>query len=105
MSKHQSGSHAGSQHQADEQQNKAVHVHDSAAQTRDKQDHETGNEQTRRALEHKPKDHHNNEQAHLATAALAHDLWQSRGCPEGSAEEDWFNAAQELRERRNDQRE
>ena len=104
MSK-QSGSHSGSQHQAAEIQNKPVHAHDSAAQTRDKQDHETSSEQTRRAMEHKPKQHQNVEQAHLATAALAHDLWQSRGCPEGSAEDDWFNASQELRERHNDQRE
>ena len=105
MSKHQRNSHAGSQHQAAELQNKAVHAHDSAAQTRDKQDHETANEQNRRALEHHPKDHQHNEQAHHATATLAHDIWQSRGCPEGTAEEDWFNASQELRERHEDQRE
>jgi hypothetical protein len=27
---------------------------------------------------------------------LAHALWQERGCPEGSPEEDWFRAEQEL---------
>jgi hypothetical protein len=32
-------------------------------------------------------------------AALAHSLWQARGCPEGSSEEDWFRAAHELRAR------
>jgi hypothetical protein len=31
-------------------------------------------------------------------AALAHALWQERGCPEGSAEEDWFNAEHRIRE-------
>ena len=29
-------------------------------------------------------------------ASLAHALWQQRGCPEGSPEEDWFRAEQEL---------
>lgn len=29
-------------------------------------------------------------------ALLAYTLWQERGCPEGSSEEDWFRAEQEL---------
>ena len=29
-------------------------------------------------------------------AELAYALWQARGCPEGSPEEDWFQAEQEL---------
>jgi hypothetical protein len=29
-------------------------------------------------------------------ASLAYQLWQQRGCPEGSPEEDWFRAEQEL---------
>jgi hypothetical protein len=29
-------------------------------------------------------------------AFLAYALWQERGCPEGSSEEDWFMAEQEL---------
>lgn len=29
-------------------------------------------------------------------AELAYELWQSRGCPDGSAEEDWFQAEREL---------
>ena len=32
-------------------------------------------------------------------AALAHTLWQARGCPVGSPEEDWFQAERQLRER------
>lgn len=32
-------------------------------------------------------------------AALAYELWQSRGCPDGSPEEDWFRAEQELHSR------
>lgn len=33
-------------------------------------------------------------------AELAHELWQARGCPDGSPDEDWFRAEQELRSRR-----
>ena len=33
-------------------------------------------------------------------AALAHALWYDRGCPEGSPEEDWFKAEQEIRKQR-----
>ena len=29
-------------------------------------------------------------------AALAHALWQARGCPNGSPEEDWFQAKRDL---------
>ena len=29
-------------------------------------------------------------------AELAYTLWESRGCPIGSPEEDWFKAEQEL---------
>ena len=36
---------------------------------------------------------------HQDIAALAHALWQARGCPEGSPDEDWFQAVQELRTR------
>ena len=30
-------------------------------------------------------------------AALAYELWQERGCPIGSDQEDWFNAESELK--------
>ena len=30
-------------------------------------------------------------------AAVAYRLWQQRGCPEGSPEEDWFLAEREVR--------
>jgi hypothetical protein len=32
-------------------------------------------------------------------AALAYALWQERGCPEGAAEQDWFEAEQQVRAR------
>jgi hypothetical protein len=31
--------------------------------------------------------------------ALAHSLWEARGCPVGSPEEDWRNAVSQLRRR------
>jgi hypothetical protein len=31
-------------------------------------------------------------------AQLAYALWQQRGCPEGSAESDWLEAEQKVRE-------
>src|ERR1700733_10469284 len=31
---------------------------------------------------------------HQAIAAIAHGYWQERGCPEGSAVEDWLRAEQ-----------
>ncbi|MCZ2075897.1 MAG: DUF2934 domain-containing protein [Bryobacterales bacterium] len=30
-------------------------------------------------------------------AALAHALWEARGCPEGSPEEDWYRAEEQLK--------
>lgn len=29
-------------------------------------------------------------------AALAYQLWQDRGCPEGSPDEDWYEAERKL---------
>ena len=34
-----------------------------------------------------------------AITALAYQLWQDRGCPVGSDQEDWFRAEQELQDR------
>jgi len=33
-------------------------------------------------------------------AALAYKLWQERGCPIGSDQEDWFRAEDELKNRK-----
>src|ERR1700682_4940733 len=39
-------------------------------------------------------------------AALAYRLWQDRGCPEGTPDEDWFRAERELaRSKRIDEKE
>ena len=32
-------------------------------------------------------------------ATLAYDLWQARGCPDGSPDEDWYRAVEILRSR------
>ena len=32
-------------------------------------------------------------------AALAYELWQARGCPDGSPDEDWYQAVERLRSR------
>lgn len=108
------GSHYENHQRAEELHDQAAHAHRSAAETHEKQDHPTGQEQSRQALEHSQPDHHHDGQAsqnavnehgfsifgHEDIAALAHQLWQKRGCPEGSPEVDWFRAARELRDRK-----
>ena len=37
-------------------------------------------------------------------AVLAHEFWQARGCPEGSPEQDWFQAVEALGARRHGER-
>jgi len=32
----------------------------------------------------------------LDIAALAYQLWQDRGCPQGSSDEDWYEAERKL---------
>jgi Protein of unknown function (DUF2934) len=33
---------------------------------------------------------------HRSIGELAYHIWQARGCPEGSAEQDWLNAEKQL---------
>ena len=40
---------------------------------------------------------------HDRIARRAHELWLERGCPKGSAEQDWFDAAEQLRALANSQ--
>ena len=70
-------------------------------------DHLTGHEHSRQAQEHFQDSHQHTQAAttghgiaafgHEDIAALAYELWQARGCPNGSPQEDWFRAAEELR--------
>jgi hypothetical protein len=111
--RYNSGSHYENHQRAAELHDMAAHAHRSAAEAHEKQDHQTGQERSRQALEHSQKAYQHAEEAHRETmnehgiavfghkdiATLAHKLWQDRGCPEGSAEEDWRQAAHELRAR------
>ena len=107
------GSHYENHQRAAELHDIAAHAHRSAAEAHEKQDHQTGQERTRQALEHSQDAREQTGQAnrghlnehgiamfgHEDIAVLAHALWQARGCPDGSPEDDWHRAAQELRSR------
>lgn len=54
------------------------------------------------------RDHTNEEMANenptldaRRTAILAEEFWRARGCPEGSPDEDWFLAEEQLRHQMN----
>ena len=111
--RYNNGSHYENHQRAAELHDVAAHAHRSASEAHEKQDHQTGHELSKRALEHSRQAYEHTEEVrrdvvnehgittfgHEDIAALAHALWQARGCPEGSPEEDWFHAAQELRAR------
>jgi|SRR5579862_9875574 len=109
--RYNNGSHYENHQRAAELQDSAAHAHRSAAEAHEKQDHQTGRELSRRALEHSQQAFRKTQEAHRGAAnehgitvfghdeiaVLAHAKWQARGCPEGSAEQDWLDAEQELR--------
>ncbi|SRR5579871_684215 len=86
----------------------AAHAHRVAEQN-GKQDHLSGHEHSRQALEYSPDPPQRTQAAtnehgfatfgHADIAAVAYELWQARGCPDGSPEEDWFHASEKLRSR------
>lgn len=94
---------------------KAAELHDEAthahlvAEQHGKQDHLTGQEHSRQALEHSQEapqaaqavtvGHGIAAFGHDDIAALARELWQARGCPDGSPQVDWYRAVEELRSR------
>jgi hypothetical protein len=106
-----------SQQIATEHRDLAAHAHRSGAEHHGKEDHLTGHESSRQVLEHSNQAYLNAQKEHQKTstghganviahevkerdiAALAYKLWQGRCCPEGSPEEDWFRAVEELRSR------
>jgi hypothetical protein len=99
--------------QASELHDKAAHAHRAAAVAHDKQDHLTGNELTRKALEHSKAafDKSSALQAaifnrrpiamfsHDDIASHAYKLWLDRGSPKGSQDQDWQEATRQLRAR------
>jgi hypothetical protein len=106
-------SHYENHQRAAELHDNAAHAHRSAADAHEKQDHQTGQELSRQALEHSQEAFEQTGQVHRRAvnehgiaifghediATLAYALWQGRGGRDGSPEEDWFHAAQELRAR------
>ncbi|MDQ2946829.1 MAG: DUF2934 domain-containing protein [Acidobacteriota bacterium] len=112
--RYNNGSHYENHQRAAELHDNAAHAHRSAAEQHGKQEHETGQEQSRKALEHSQQAYLHSQQVHQKAtnehgitmfghqniAALAHELWQARGCPVGSPDEDWFRAAEQLRSQR-----
>jgi hypothetical protein len=101
-----------SQQIAAEHRDLAAHAHRSGAEHHGKEVHLTGHESSRQSQEHSHQVYLREQNEHLDTgidnvtahdikeqdiAALAYRLWQDRGCPEGSPEEDWLRAVHELR--------
>jgi hypothetical protein len=112
--RYNNGSHYENHQRAAELHDVAAHAHRVAEQQHTKQEHLTGHEHSRQALEQTREAHRHSQTAvighatmshgttafgHNDIASLAHELWQARGCPEGSPEEDWHNAAEQLRSR------
>ena len=104
--RYNNGSHYENHQRAAELHDIAAHAH-RAAEQRGKQDHLSGQEHSRQALEHSQRAHQQTQASaagqatstfgHDDVALLAHSLWEARGCPEGSPQEDWFLAAEQLR--------
>jgi Protein of unknown function (DUF2934) len=106
--RYNNGSHYENHQRATELHDGAAHAH-RVAEQQGKQDHLTGHEHSRQALEYSTDAHQNPQAAatghgiaafgHDDIADLAYELWQARGCPGGSPQEDWFHAVEELRSR------
>src|SRR5579862_8848279 len=102
------GSHYENHQRAAELHDGAAHAH-RVAEQHGKQEHLTGHEQSRQADEHSgDADRHSHTAApgqgiatfgHAEIEALAHAIWQARGCPQGSPDTDWFEAVKQLRSR------
>ncbi len=111
--RYNNGSHYENHQRAAELHDGAAHAHRSVADAHEKLDHQTGQELSRQALEHSQKAYQQTEKMRreianehgIATlgyreiSALAHELWEARGRPDGSPDEDWFQAAKALRAR------
>jgi hypothetical protein len=99
--RYNNGSHYENHQRAAELQDVAAHAH-RVGEQHGKQEHLTGHERSRQALEHGQEiggGHAVASFGHEDIAALAHELWLARGCPAGSADEDWFHAVRQLRAR------
>ena len=111
--RYNNGSHYENHQRAAELHDLAAHAHRRAAAAHEKQDPQAGKEHSRQALESSELAYRHTAQmgrgavnehgvaifGHTEIAALAHELWVARGCPEGSPDQDWFQAAHMLRAR------
>jgi hypothetical protein len=109
-----------SQQIAAERRDIGAQAHRTGAERHGNEDHLSGHEKSRQGLEHSSKTFRLAQQDHQLVAmdamelgsgarvqeaderkvaALAYDMWRARGCPEGSPEQDWFQAQEELRSR------
>ncbi|MGD0361217.1 MAG: DUF2934 domain-containing protein [Bryobacteraceae bacterium] len=107
-----------SQQIAAERHDPAAHAHRAGAEHHGKEVHLTGHESSRQAQEHATQAFLHTQQEHQEPktgdsghaaahaageddiAARAYAYWEARGCPQGSPEEDWFRAVEELRSQR-----
>jgi hypothetical protein len=104
--RYNNGSHYENHQRAAELHDGDAHAH-RVAEQQGNQYHLTGHEHSGQALEHSQDAHRHTQAAtnghgivafgHDDIAALAYELWQARGCPDGTSQEDWFRAAEELR--------
>jgi hypothetical protein len=100
MSTHYNDVSHESRQKAAELHDLAAHTHRSAEEQPATQDHLTGPEHSRQSLEHSGVSHAGIASfGHEEIAARAHEIWEANGRPEGSADADWFRAAEELRAR------
>ncbi len=111
--RYNNGSHYENHQRAAELHESPAHAHRTAADAHDKQDHQTGHEHSRQTLEHSQQAYEHTKKVHRDVvnehdiaifghgeiSELAYSLWQGRGCPVGSPDEDWFQAAHQLRTR------
>src|ERR1035441_7548809 len=96
--RYNNGSHYENHQRAAELHDEAAHMHRVAEQN-GQQDHLTGQEHSRQALEHSQEAHQSTQAVtvghgitafgHEDIAVLARELWQARGCPDGSRDGGW----------------
>ena len=106
--RYNNGSHYENHQRAAELHDLAAHAH-RAAEVGGEGEHLTSHEHSRAASEHSREAYEHTQAVmeghgiapfgHAEIAKLAQELWQARGCPEGSPEQDWFSAVSMLRKR------
>jgi Protein of unknown function (DUF2934) len=106
--RYNNGSHYENHQRAAELHDLAAHAH-RVGEGHGEGEHLTSHERSRPASDHSRvayretqavlEGHGIGRFGHTEIANLAKELWKARGCPEGSPEQDWFNAVSQLRVR------